>query len=143
MLQDFKSFAKLLAFNRTYIHYFLCLLWIDLNKALSAHCQHKQDDRDYISTMVLKQASPLHRSRSYIEPACFILEEGTNRCIYYQDIPPVNERKTSVDIDRSRRGEEREREILSRVKIIRERIVARTSTKLKAAEEERKKKKLE
>lgn len=72
---------------------------MDLNKALNVHRQHKQDDRDYISTMVLKQASPLHRSRSYIEPACFILEEGTNRCIYYQDIPPVNGKKTSVDID--------------------------------------------
>ncbi len=72
---------------------------MDLNKALSAHRQHKQDDRDYVSTMVLKQASPLHRSRSYVEPACFILEEGTNRCIYYQDIPPLNGRKTSVDID--------------------------------------------
>ncbi|QPG76013.1 hypothetical protein FOA43_003399 [Brettanomyces nanus] len=72
---------------------------MDLNKALSAHRQHKQEDRDYVSTMVLKQASPLHRSRSLIEPACFILEEHTNRCIYYQDIPPVNGKKTSVNID--------------------------------------------
>ncbi|VEU24285.1 DEKNAAC105520 [Brettanomyces naardenensis] len=78
---------------------------MDLNKALSVHRQHKQDDRDYVSTMVLKQASPLHRSRSCVEPACFILEEGTNRCVYYQDIPPVDGKKTSVNIDPELLGE--------------------------------------
>lgn len=72
---------------------------MDLNKALAAHVQHKQNDRDYVCTMVLKQASPLHRARSLIEPACFILDESTNRCLYYQDIPAVNGKRTSIDID--------------------------------------------
>ncbi|KAG7831387.1 hypothetical protein KL920_000907 [Ogataea angusta] len=72
---------------------------LDLSKVLATHKQRKAADRDYIATMVLKQASELHRARSHIEPACFILEKGTDKCLYYQDIPPVNGQKTSVNID--------------------------------------------
>ncbi|KAG7908918.1 hypothetical protein KL906_003149 [Ogataea polymorpha] len=72
---------------------------LDLSKVLAVHKQRKVADRDYIATMVLKQASELHRARSHIEPACFILEKGTDKCLYYQDIPPVNGQKTSVNID--------------------------------------------
>lgn len=72
---------------------------LDISKVLENHKTYKQNDRDYICTMVLTQASPMHRSRSIIEPACFILDKATNRCLYYQDLPPINGKKTSVNID--------------------------------------------
>lgn len=73
---------------------------LDLTNVLEAHKKHKQGDRDYIGTMVLKQASSLHRARSLIEPGCFVLEKNTDRCLYYQDLPPVlSGKKTSINID--------------------------------------------
>lgn len=49
--------------------------------------------------MVLNQASPLHRTRSQIDPAAFVLDKETNRCIFYQSIPPVGGKKTGISID--------------------------------------------
>lgn len=72
---------------------------LDISKLVEEHKKHKQGDRDYICTMVLKQASPTHRSRSNIEPACFILDKKTDKCLYYQDLPPINGIKSSVNID--------------------------------------------
>ncbi|ODV83540.1 hypothetical protein CANARDRAFT_9594 [[Candida] arabinofermentans NRRL YB-2248] len=72
---------------------------MDLTKAISIHKQRKLADRDYIATMILKEASELHRARSRIEPACFILDKETDKCLYYQDIPSINGSKTSVNID--------------------------------------------
>lgn len=72
---------------------------LDISKVLEDHKVYKQSDRDYICTMVLTQASPMHRSRSIIEPACFIMDKATNRCLYYQDLPPINGKKSSVNID--------------------------------------------
>lgn len=72
---------------------------LDISKVLENHKTYKQNDRDYICTMVLTQAAPMHRSRSIIEPACFIMDRATNRCLYYQDLPPINGKKTSVNID--------------------------------------------
>lgn len=72
---------------------------LDITKVLENHKVYKQNDRDYICTMVLTEAAPMHRSRSIIEPACFIMDKATNRCLYYQDLPPINGRKTTVNID--------------------------------------------
>lgn len=72
---------------------------VDISKVLEEHKKYKQNDRDYICTMVLTQAAPMHRSRSIIEPACFIMDKATNKCLYYQDLPPINGKKTSVNID--------------------------------------------
>jgi translation initiation factor eIF-2B subunit epsilon len=72
---------------------------LDISMVLENHKTYKQNDRDYICTMVLTQAAPMHRSRSIIEPACFIMDKATNRCLYYQDLPPINGKKTSVNID--------------------------------------------
>ena len=72
---------------------------LDISNVLENHKSYKQSDRDYICTMVLTQAAPMHRSRSIIEPACFIMDKATNRCLYYQDLPPINGKKTSVNID--------------------------------------------
>lgn len=72
---------------------------LDVSKLIEDHKKYKQSDRDYICTMVLTQSSPMHRSRSIIEPACFILDKKTKRCLYYQDLPPINGKKSSVNID--------------------------------------------
>lgn len=72
---------------------------LDITKVLENHKVYKQSDRDYIATMVLTEAAPMHRSRSIIEPACFIMDKATNRCLYYQDLPPINGKKTTVNID--------------------------------------------
>jgi len=72
---------------------------IDFSKALQAHKQRKAQDKDQIVTMILNQASSLHRTRSPVDPAAFVLDKKTNRCLYYQGIPSVDGEKTSINID--------------------------------------------
>lgn len=72
---------------------------IDFSKVMQFHKQKKAQDKDHILTMVLNQASPLHRTRSQVDPATFVLDKETNRCFYYQRIPPVDGKKTSVNMD--------------------------------------------
>ena len=48
---------------------------MDFSKALQFHKQKKAQDKDHIATMVLNQASPLHRTRSQIDPAAFVLDK--------------------------------------------------------------------
>jgi translation initiation factor eIF-2B subunit epsilon len=72
---------------------------IDFEKAMNAHKQRKQMDKDHIVTMVLTPASPLHRTRSQVDPATFILDKNTGRCVFYQGIPPVDGKRSSINID--------------------------------------------
>lgn len=72
---------------------------IDFEKAMNAHKQRKQMDKDHIVTMVLTSASPLHRTRSQVDPATFILDKNTGRCVFYQGIPPVDGKRSSINID--------------------------------------------
>ncbi|ODV80981.1 SE-domain-containing protein [Suhomyces tanzawaensis NRRL Y-17324] len=72
---------------------------IDFNKAMNVHKYKKQQDKDHIVTMVLTQASPLHKTRSQVEPGTFILDKKTDRCLYYSRIPSIDGRKTSLNID--------------------------------------------
>ncbi|RCK64969.1 Translation initiation factor eIF-2B subunit epsilon [Candida viswanathii] len=72
---------------------------IDFSKVMQFHKQKKAQDKDHILTMVLNQASPLHRTRSQLDPATFVLDKETNRCFYYQRIPPVDGKKTSISMD--------------------------------------------
>lgn len=72
---------------------------IDFNKVMQFHKQKKAQDKDHILTMVLNQTSPLHRTRSQVDPATFVLDKETNRCFYYQRIPPVDGKKTSISMD--------------------------------------------
>lgn len=60
---------------------------MDFKGAWAFHQQRKQEDRDYIATMVLKQAGPLHRLRSKDDLACFMVDNANGRCVYYQDVP--------------------------------------------------------
>lgn len=72
---------------------------IDFEKVMNFHKQKKQNDKNHIVTMVLTPAGPLHRTRSHVEPATFILDKKTDRCLFYQGIPPVDGKKSSVNID--------------------------------------------
>nr|CAI6619641.1 CIH_HP1_G0034430.mRNA.1.CDS.1 [Saccharomyces cerevisiae] len=49
--------------------------------------------------MCLSKASTYPKTRT-IEPAAFVLDKSTSRCIYYQDLPlPSSREKTSIQID--------------------------------------------
>ncbi|KAK6202442.1 translation initiation factor eIF-2B epsilon subunit, GEF [Scheffersomyces amazonensis] len=72
---------------------------IDFSKVMNFHKYKKQQDKDHIITMVLTPASPLHRTRSHVDPATFILDKKTNRCLFYQGIPPVDGKKASINVD--------------------------------------------
>jgi translation initiation factor eIF-2B subunit epsilon len=72
---------------------------IQFDKVMEVHKARKALDKDHIATMVLTQASALHRTRSHAEPAAFILDKKTNRCLYYQDIPAADGKKSSISID--------------------------------------------
>ncbi|ABN65195.2 translation initiation factor eIF-2B epsilon subunit, GEF [Scheffersomyces stipitis CBS 6054] len=72
---------------------------IDFERAMNFHKQKKLQDKEHIVTMVLNQASPLHRTRSHVDPATFILDKKTDRCLFYQGIPPVDGAKSSISID--------------------------------------------
>lgn len=72
---------------------------IDFSKVMAFHKAKKAADRDQIVTMVLTEASPLHRTRSRLDPSVFVLDSKTQRCHYYQGIPPADRAKTSVTID--------------------------------------------
>ncbi|KAK6460529.1 translation initiation factor eIF-2B epsilon subunit, GEF [Scheffersomyces coipomensis] len=72
---------------------------IDFSKVMNFHKFKKQQDKDHIITMVLTPASPLHRTRSHVDPATFILDKKTSRCLFYQGIPPVDGKKASINVD--------------------------------------------
>lgn len=72
---------------------------IDFSKMLSFHKEMHAKDKDHIATMCLNKASQYYMTRT-IEPACFVLEKSTNRCLYYQDMPSPNSRSRKVlDVD--------------------------------------------
>lgn len=72
---------------------------IDFNKAMKFHKYNKQNDKEHILTMILTNASPYHRTRSQVDSATFLLDKKTNRCMYYQSIPPSNLKQSSINID--------------------------------------------
>lgn len=72
---------------------------IQFDKVMEAHKARRAVDKDHIATMVLTQASALHRTRSHAEPAAFILDKKNDRCLYYQDIPAADGKKSSISID--------------------------------------------
>lgn len=72
---------------------------LDFSKMLEFHKKMHLQDKDHISTMCLSKASSYPKART-IEPAAFVLDKSTNRCIYYQDLPlPSSREKTSIQID--------------------------------------------
>lgn len=72
---------------------------IDFAKVMNFHKHKKTSDKDHIVTMVLTNGSPFHRTRSHLDPAVFVLDKKSNRCHYYQGIPPAEGKKSSISID--------------------------------------------
>ncbi|SCV02504.1 LAME_0H02014g1_1 [Lachancea meyersii CBS 8951] len=72
---------------------------MEFDKALDFHRMKKSEDKDHIVTMCLSRASQFFRSRCH-EPAVFILDKASDKCLYYQDIPLENSKlKNSIAID--------------------------------------------
>lgn len=72
---------------------------VDFPKALAFHKSKKAQDKDHILTMILSEASPMHRTRTKLDPAAFVLDKVTNRCHYYQALPRSEGRRSVINID--------------------------------------------
>ncbi|KAK9452760.1 nucleotide-diphospho-sugar transferase [Dipodascopsis uninucleata] len=60
---------------------------IPFEKVLAEHrLRRNKNDKNSIMTMVLREASPLHRTRARAESAIFVLDEQTNQCVHYEEI---------------------------------------------------------
>ncbi|CAB4389510.1 unnamed protein product [Rhizophagus irregularis] len=57
---------------------------IHLDKILDAHRTRKNIDKNLIMTMVVKEASPFHRTRSLGESSIFVLDGKTQECVHYE-----------------------------------------------------------
>lgn len=71
---------------------------IDFPKALAFHKSRRAQDKDHILTMILSEASPMHRTRTKLDPAAFVLDKVSSRCHYYQAISRF-ERRSTIAID--------------------------------------------
>lgn len=77
---------------------------LPLDQALAAHKARRAANRDAIMTMVMRSTGPgeeaRHRTRACgIEPV-FVVEHGTNRCLQYDEMTPLDrDRFTLVDAD--------------------------------------------
>ncbi|KAI0463890.1 hypothetical protein LJB42_002898 [Komagataella kurtzmanii] len=69
---------------------------MSLEPVLKTHRQRRFQDKDHMLTMVLMEASPYHRSRSDTEPATFMVDRATGKCLYYEQIGGA---KKAVSID--------------------------------------------
>ncbi|KAJ3299908.1 hypothetical protein HK104_006059 [Borealophlyctis nickersoniae] len=72
---------------------------MNLEKALEEHRQRRATtDKNSIMTMVVKQASATHRSRTKGEESVFILDAATNECVQFESLEPFPvKRKTMLD----------------------------------------------
>ncbi|CAG8451819.1 3532_t:CDS:10 [Ambispora leptoticha] len=59
---------------------------INLEQVLEAHRERKLVDKNAIMTMVVKEASPFHRTRAFSESSIFVLDGQTNECVHYEAV---------------------------------------------------------
>lgn len=72
---------------------------MDISKMMEFHKKMHAQDKDHIATMCLSEATEYYKTRTF-EPAAFILDKSTSRCIYYQDLPLLSsQEKGAVQID--------------------------------------------
>ncbi|KAF9963609.1 hypothetical protein BGZ65_001824, partial [Modicella reniformis] len=57
-----------------------------LDKVLEEHRARRQADKSAIMTMVLKKASPQHRSRALGDGSLFVLDQMSKECLHYQPV---------------------------------------------------------
>jgi translation initiation factor eIF-2B subunit epsilon len=74
---------------------------MDLGRALEVHRKTRQADKNVIMTMVLKRASPFHRSRERCEGAVFVIDGQTRECLGYEPVDS-EERTRRVRLDAAR-----------------------------------------
>lgn len=71
---------------------------MSLARALEVHRKTRAQDKNVIMTMVLKRASPCHRSREHCEGAIFAIDAGTKECLAYEPVDTeLYTRKISID----------------------------------------------
>ncbi|KAF9363160.1 hypothetical protein BGX34_004747 [Mortierella sp. NVP85] len=61
-----------------------------LDKVLEEHRARRQADKSAIMTMVLKKASPQHRSRALGDGSLFVLDQASKECLHYQPVKAFN-----------------------------------------------------
>ncbi|KAJ3109843.1 hypothetical protein HDU97_000073 [Phlyctochytrium planicorne] len=61
---------------------------MNLEKALEEHRTRRLADKSSIMTMVVKKASPDHRSRSRGEEGIFVINPNTHECVLYKELYP-------------------------------------------------------
>ncbi|CAI2199571.1 5832_t:CDS:2, partial [Funneliformis geosporum] len=59
---------------------------IHLKQVLDAHRARKNTDKNAIMTMVVKEASPFHRTRALGESSIFVLDGKTQECVHYESV---------------------------------------------------------
>ncbi|CAG8537382.1 338_t:CDS:10 [Paraglomus occultum] len=69
---------------------------VQLDKALELHRARRATDKDSIMTMVLKEASPFHRTRALGESSIFVIDEKTDECLYYDSLKLFPRRRRMV-----------------------------------------------
>ncbi|KAJ3023506.1 UNVERIFIED_CONTAM: hypothetical protein HDU68_008576 [Siphonaria sp. JEL0065] len=71
---------------------------MDLTKALEEHRARRAIDKNGIMTMVVKAASPTHRTRSKGEEGIYVLNAVTQECVQYRSLFPTKQ-KLKLDLE--------------------------------------------
>ncbi|ORY31492.1 nucleotide-diphospho-sugar transferase [Rhizoclosmatium globosum] len=71
---------------------------MDLTKALEEHRARRVVDKNAIMTMVVKAASPAHRTRSKGEEGIYVLNAATQECVQYRSLFPIKQ-KLKLDLE--------------------------------------------
>ncbi|KAG0229127.1 nucleotide-diphospho-sugar transferase [Mortierella sp. GBAus27b] len=74
-----------------------------LDKVLEEHRARRQADKSAIMTMVLKKASPQHRSRALGDGSLFVLDQSSKECLHYQPVKAFKstrqDRRLTMDME--------------------------------------------
>ncbi|ORZ23764.1 translation initiation factor eIF-2B subunit epsilon [Lobosporangium transversale] len=74
-----------------------------LDKVLEEHRARRQADKSAIMTMVLKKASPHHRSRAVGDGSLFVLDQSSKECLHYQPVKAFKstrqDRRMTMDME--------------------------------------------
>ncbi|KAI8617025.1 nucleotide-diphospho-sugar transferase [Chytriomyces sp. MP71] len=71
---------------------------MDLMKVIDEHRARRAIDKNSIMTMVLKTASPTHRTRSKGEEGIYVLDAATRECVQYRSLYPAKQ-KLKLDLE--------------------------------------------
>ncbi|EAU88454.1 translation initiation factor eif-2b [Coprinopsis cinerea okayama7 len=83
---------------------------IRIDEVVKAHKERRRTNKDAIMTMVVKEASVEHRTRSQGESAVFVVDPSNYECLHYESVLG-HPRKTVVDVPREVLASRKEVEI--------------------------------